>query len=40
VLTGRDADKTVCRRADLVSEVREVKHYYRKGARARKGIEF
>lgn len=40
VLTGRDAGKTVLKCADLVSEITEVKHYYRKGAKARKGIEF
>jgi cob(I)alamin adenosyltransferase len=26
-------------RADLVTEMREVKHYYQQGVRARKGIE-
>lgn len=40
VLTGRDADKTILKCADLVSEIREIKHYYRKGQKARRGIEF
>ena len=40
VLTGRYAPKAILRVADLVSEVREVKHYYRKDVKARRGIEF
>ena len=40
VITGRNAHPKVIRLADLVSEVREVKHYYRQGVQARKGIEF
>jgi cob(I)alamin adenosyltransferase len=39
ILTGRDADKTILKCADLISDIREVKHYYQKGAQARKGIE-
>ncbi len=39
VLTGRDADPRIVERADLVTEMREVKHYYRQGIKARKGIE-
>jgi len=39
VLTGRYAPKAIIRFADLVSEVKEIKHYYRKGVKARKGIE-
>ena len=39
VLTGRDADPRVVERADLVTEMREVKHYYARGVRARRGIE-
>jgi cob(I)alamin adenosyltransferase len=39
VLTGRYAPKRLINAADLVSEVREIKHYYRKGIKARKGIE-
>jgi cob(I)alamin adenosyltransferase len=40
VITGRNAHKNIIRRADLVTEMREVKHYYRKGIGARKGIEY
>lgn len=39
VLTGRDADYRVLERADLVTEMQEVKHYYRQGVLARTGIE-
>jgi len=40
VLTGRNAPKTLIAAADLVSEVREIKHYYNNGIKARKGIEY
>lgn len=39
VFTGRRADPRLIERADLVTEMREVKHYYRNGVLARKGIE-
>ena len=39
VFTGRRADPRLIERADLVTEMREVKHYYRCGVIARKGIE-
>lgn len=39
VLTGRGAPKEVIERADLVTEMREVKHYFRKGVAGRPGIE-
>ncbi|HUT04290.1 MAG TPA: cob(I)yrinic acid a,c-diamide adenosyltransferase [bacterium] len=39
VITGRKADPRVIERADLVTEMVEVKHYYQKGVEARKGIE-
>ena len=39
VITGRKADPRVLERADLVTEMREVKHYYAKGVEARTGIE-
>ena len=39
VLTGRNAPEWLMERADLVTEMREVKHYYQKGVEARKGIE-
>jgi cob(I)alamin adenosyltransferase len=39
VLTGRNAPPAVIERADLVTEMKPVKHYYDKGVMARKGIE-
>jgi cob(I)alamin adenosyltransferase len=39
VLTGRNADPRVVEAADLVTEMREVKHYYKAGVPARVGIE-
>lgn len=39
VLTGRRADDRIVARADLVTEMREVKHYYHAGVPARKGID-
>ncbi len=40
VITGRYAAPEIIRLADLVSEVKEIKHYYRRGIKARRGIEF
>ncbi len=39
VITGRDAHARVINQADLVTEMREVKHYYNDGVDGRKGIE-
>nr|VFJ42698.1 MAG: cob(I)yrinic acid a,c-diamide adenosyltransferase [Candidatus Kentron sp. FW] len=39
VITGRYADERLIERADLVTEMREVKHYYAGGVKARAGIE-
>ena len=39
ILTGRRAPQELIERADLVTEMREVKHYYQQGVVARKGIE-
>lgn len=39
VLTGRWAKPEVLRQADLVTEMREIKHYYKKGIDSRIGIE-
>lgn len=39
VLTGRGAIPELLERADLVTEMREVKHYYTQGVEARVGIE-
>ena len=40
VLTGRRAPREIIERADLVTEMREVKHYFRQGVPARAGIEY
>ncbi|MEG0790930.1 MAG: cob(I)yrinic acid a,c-diamide adenosyltransferase [Gordonibacter sp.] len=40
VLTGRYASEEVMAAADLVTEMREVKHYFASGTPARRGIEF
>ncbi len=39
VITGRGAHPRIVARADLVTEMREVKHYFRQGVLARTGIE-
>ena len=39
VLTGRYCPEEILQKADLVTEMKEVKHYYQKGIEARKGIE-
>jgi len=39
VLTGRKASPKIIERADLVTQMKEVKHYYTSGVTARKGIE-
>ena len=39
VITGRGADPRVIARADLVTEMQAVKHYYEQGVAARVGIE-
>ncbi|MEM1390405.1 MAG: cob(I)yrinic acid a,c-diamide adenosyltransferase [Pseudomonadota bacterium] len=40
VLTGRDAKPELCEYADLVSEMREVKHPFKAGIKAQRGIDF
>jgi len=40
VLTGRHAPKRITDMADLVTEMKEVKHPYARGIQARKGIEY
>ncbi|HZT34526.1 MAG TPA: cob(I)yrinic acid a,c-diamide adenosyltransferase [Nitrososphaera sp.] len=40
VLTGNHAHEKVVEAADLVTEMREVKHPYQKGIKARKGVDF
>ncbi|NLP17838.1 MAG: cob(I)yrinic acid a,c-diamide adenosyltransferase [Firmicutes bacterium] len=39
VLTGRNAPPEIIEYADLVTEMREIKHYYEQGINARRGIE-
>ncbi len=40
VLTGRHAHEKIIEIADLVTEMREIKHPYQKGIKAQRGIEF
>ncbi len=40
VLTGRNAPSEIIERADLVTEMKEIKHPFKKGIGAREGIEF
>ncbi|MEM1105561.1 MAG: cob(I)yrinic acid a,c-diamide adenosyltransferase [Pseudomonadota bacterium] len=40
VLTGRDAKDELCAYADLVTEMREVKHPFQSGIKAQRGIDF
>jgi cob(I)alamin adenosyltransferase len=40
VLTGRDASGEIIENADLVTEMKEIKHPFRKGVKPRKGIEY
>ncbi len=39
IITGRYAPKELIEKADLVTEMTEIKHYYKQGVQARKGIE-
>ena len=39
VITGRQAHRQLVDRADLVTEMKDIKHYFEQGIRARKGIE-
>jgi cob(I)alamin adenosyltransferase len=40
ILTGQKADQRVIDAADLVTEVKNIKHPYEKGIKAREGIEY
>jgi len=40
VLTGRNARQEIIDRADLVTEMREIKHPFQKGIMAQRGIDF
>ncbi len=39
IITGRYAPREILDLADLVTEMKEIKHYYQKGVQARDGIE-
>jgi cob(I)alamin adenosyltransferase len=39
ILTGRYCPEELIELADLVTEMKEVKHYYQKGITSRRGIE-
>lgn len=40
ILTGRDAPPEFMNRADLVTEMRDVKHPYEKGIKGKRGLEY
>ena len=40
ILTGRGASKRIIEKADLVSEIKNIKHPYESGIETRKGIEY
>jgi cob(I)alamin adenosyltransferase len=40
ILTGRTAPKSILKKADLISEVKEVKHYFRIKGETIKGIDY
>ena len=40
ILTGRNASEALVGRADLVTEMCEIKHPYQKGIKAQRGVEF
>ena len=40
VLTGRDAKEEIVGLADLVTEMKEIKHPFKSGIKAKKGIDF
>jgi cob(I)alamin adenosyltransferase len=40
IVTGRDAPAELVEIADTVTEMREVKHAYQQGIRAKRGIDY
>ena len=40
IVTGRYAPQELIDMADLVTEMKEIKHYYNEGVEAREGIEY
>ena len=39
IITGRYANEKLIRKADLVTEMKEIKHYYHQGVLSRPGID-
>lgn len=40
ILTGRDVPKAIIDKANLVTEMKDIKHYFNEGVPSREGIEF
>ena len=40
ILTGRNAPKSIINKANLVTEMKDIKHYFNEGVPSREGIEF
>ena len=40
ILTGRDAKPALMEMADLVSEMKEIKHPFQSGIKAKQGVDF
>lgn len=40
VMTGRNPTEAIINKADLVTEMNPIKHYYEQGVKSREGIEF
>jgi cob(I)alamin adenosyltransferase len=40
ILTGNHASEEIISLADLVTEMKQIKHPYKKGIKAKKGIDF
>lgn len=40
IMTGRNVPEEIIEKANLVTEMKEIKHYYKEGVPARKGVEF
>jgi cob(I)alamin adenosyltransferase len=40
IMTGRNVPESLIERANLVTEMRDIKHYFSEGVPARKGIEY
>lgn len=40
ILTGRNVPKSIIDKANLVTEMKDIKHYFNEGVPAREGIEY